>query len=77
MKKTGVCPKCGGREILFAPGEAGAYGVGNNIATGATIFSRIPVDRYICAACGYAEEWVGSEGMEKLKKRLDRSRRSE
>ena len=77
MKKTGMCPKCGGREILYAPGEAGAYGVGNNIPTGSTIFSRVPVDRYICAACGYVEEWVDGEGLERLKKKLGRSRRSQ
>lgn len=77
MKKTGVCPKCGGREILYAPGEAGAYGVGNNIPTGSTIFSRVPVDRYICASCGYTEEWVDGEGLERLKKKLKHSKRSE
>ena len=77
MKKTGICPKCGGRDILYAAGEAGAYGAGNNIPTGVTNFSRVPVDRYICASCGYAEEWVDREGLDKLKKKRNRSKRSD
>ena len=51
MKNTRKCPKCGGSDILFVPGSAGAYGTGNNIMTGNTIMSAVPVDRYICTRC--------------------------
>lgn len=77
MNKTGVCPKCGGREILYAQGESGPFGVGNNIPTGMTIFSRVPVDRYICASCGYVEEWMGRAELDRLKSKLKHSKRSE
>ncbi len=33
MKNTKKCPKCGGSDIIFVPGSAGAYGTGNNIMT--------------------------------------------
>ena len=37
MKRTHICPKCGGTDILRIEGKAGAYGTGNNIMTGMTI----------------------------------------
>ncbi len=68
MKNKNSCPKCGGNEIIKIPGKAGAYGSGNNIMIGMTIFSAIPVHRYICNRCGYSEEWIDTEDLEKLKK---------
>jgi hypothetical protein len=35
--------------ILKIPGQAGAYGSGNNIPVGATIFSSVKVTRYLAA----------------------------
>jgi ribosomal protein S27AE len=70
VKNTQICPKCAGREILRVPGEAGAFGSGNVIPAGATIFSSVPVTRYICATCGYVEEWIDSlAGLEQLRKK--------
>jgi hypothetical protein len=60
MKTTGKCTKCASPEILKIPGQAGAYGSGNNIPVGATIFSSVKVTRYLCGRCGYCEEWVES-----------------
>ncbi len=68
MKNTGVCPKCGGNDILVVPGKAGAYGTGNNIPTGLTIFSSVMVDRYVCCSCGFSEEWIDKKDIKKLKK---------
>ncbi|MBQ9510879.1 MAG: hypothetical protein IJR55_04230 [Clostridia bacterium] len=68
MKNTKTCPKCESCDIVIVDGYAGAYGVGNNIMTGVTIFSAVPVDRFICCKCGYSEEWVRKEDIEKLKK---------
>lgn len=61
MKNTKKCPKCGSSDIFMVKGNAGAYGSGNNIPVGLTIFTYIPVDRYICGRCGYSEEWIRKE----------------
>lgn len=66
MKNTGICPKCNFKNILRTPGKAGAYGSGNNITTGMTIFSSVKVTRYMCCDCGYLEEWI-KDDIEKLK----------
>lgn len=68
MKNTKICPKCNSSDILIVDGYAGAYGSGNNIMTGMTIFSAVKVDRYICCSCGYTEEWINTKHMDKLKK---------
>ncbi len=68
MKNTKICPKCNSSDILIVDGYAGAYGSGNNIMTGMTIFSAVKVDRYICCSCGYTEEWINTKNMDKLKK---------
>ena len=37
---------------------------------GATVFSAVKVTRYLCAACGFSEEWVNSaDDIAKLKKK--------
>ena len=56
MKQSRVCPKCGGTDILIFEGYAGAYGSGNHIMTGHSIFSAVPIDRHICCGCGFVEE---------------------
>ena len=72
MKNKRICPKCNSSDILLVPGKAGAYGSGNNIQTGMTIFSAVLVHRYICCSCGYSEEWIDKEDIQKLKKKYDR-----
>lgn len=72
MKNTNKCPKCGSSDILFVPGSAGAYGTGNNIMTGHTIMSAVSVDRYICTSCGFSEEWIDLDYMDKLKRNMMR-----
>ncbi len=69
MKNTHTCPKCGGTDVLRIPGTSGAYGTGNNIPSGKTIFSYVLVHRYLCCSCGYSEEWIDKEDIEKLKKK--------
>lgn len=68
MKHTRVCPKCSGNRILIVDGYAGPYASGNNIMVGATVFSAVNVDRYVCARCGYSEEWIRTEDIPKLEK---------
>ena len=67
MKLTKHCPKCKSFDIIRVNGVCGAYGSGNNIQTGMTIFSAVPVNRYISSACGYAEKWIDPHDVEKLR----------
>lgn len=67
MKTTKICPKCGSNDIIKIEGTVGAYGAGNNIPVGRTIWSYVEVDRYLCGSCGYSEEWVERENIEKIK----------
>lgn len=67
MKNSRQCPKCGSQEIVIADGFAGATNGVNNILLGATVFSQISVDRYVCCRCGFCEEWVRSTDLEKLR----------
>ena len=66
MKTTGICPKCKSKNIVRIDGYTGAYGIGNNIMTGNTIFSTVNVNRYICCDCGFTEEWIDGEDIEKI-----------
>ena len=67
MKNTKVCPKCRSTDLVRIDGYAGAYGTGNNIMVGASIFSAVEVNRYICCGCGFTEEWIDREQIEKVK----------
>ena len=67
MKNQKICPKCSESDILIVDGYCGAYGMGNNIMTGASIFSGVKVNRYICCSCGYTEEWINREDIPKVK----------
>ncbi|MGN0604931.1 MAG: hypothetical protein ACI4JM_00260 [Oscillospiraceae bacterium] len=52
MKLNKICSKCRSDNIIRIDGYAGAYGSGNNIMTGHTIFSAVNVNRYVCCNCG-------------------------
>ncbi len=67
MMYRGICPKCGSTDIVRIDGNAGAYGTGNNIMTGITIFSAVNVNRYVCCFCGFTEEWIDKDDIEKVK----------
>lgn len=67
MKYTARCPKCGSTDIVRVDGYTGAYGSGNNVMVGATIFSGVNVNRYVCCGCGFTEEWIDREDIEKVK----------
>ncbi len=68
MKHRNICPKCGSNNLLVVPGKAGAYGAGNNIPVGMTIFTYVLVDRYVCRNCGFSEEWIREEDITTLEK---------
>lgn len=69
MKNSRICPKCNASNVLRIEGRVDAYGVGNNIPAGMTIFSYVKVDRYLCCECGYSEEWVNKKDIPKLWKK--------
>ena len=48
-------------------GYTGPYGSGNNIMVGATVFSAVKVNRYICCTCGFTEEWINREDLPKVR----------
>jgi len=55
------------------PRKAGGYGAGNNIPVGRSIVSAVLVTRYLCASCGFREEWVDDKaGLEKLSAKYNR-----
>ena len=57
MKHTGVCPKCGGREIVVMRGKLDT-GYGSRVRGQ---YDDPYVNRYLCCACGYLESWVNPE----------------
>ena len=72
MKNTGICPKCGGTDIIRALSASRTGCDGNGIRTDA-LFPVIRIPRYICCACGYAEEWIDPQHLFKLKKEFGRT----
>jgi len=69
MRSSNKCPKCRSGDIVRIPGQIRAYGAGNNIRAGWTIFNSVKVTRYLCASCGFSEEWIDSpDDIAKLKK---------
>lgn len=70
MQNSKTCSKCQNTEIIRIPGEVRAFGAGNNISVGATIFGAVKVTRYLCASCGFSEEWIGSaDDIAKIRKK--------
>lgn len=72
MKNNKVCPKCNSTNIIRVDGYTGAYGAGNNIRIGTSIFETVNVNRYICCECGYSEEWIDQEDIEVVQKRYSK-----
>lgn len=71
MRQQAKCPKCDGLEIIRVPGNVGAFGSGNNISLGGIPRQMVKVTRYVCASCGYSEDWVDDDkDIERLKKKF-------
>jgi hypothetical protein len=63
MKHGGFCAKCRSGGIIRIPGAKTPHGAGGNIPLprkkGHILDPEpIRVTRYVCAACGYSEEWI-------------------
>ncbi len=66
MKNIKLCPKCNSSNIVRIDGYTGAYGSGNNVMVGKSVFSGVDVNRYICCECGFTEEWIDKEDISKI-----------
>ena len=62
--KTKKCPKCQSANIVKIEGVIGRPG--EQIQTGFFTTSAVPLNRYICCNCGFIEEWVDRENLEKI-----------
>ena len=71
MKRTKLCPKCGSSHILRVEDTAGDQGIGLVLGW----FSSVPVARYVCCGCGYAESWVDEKFLNKLRERYEKEQR--
>ena len=62
MKNTRICPKCGGSRVVRIPDHPGRLRqrATTIYTTRFTLLGKIPVIRYVCCDCGYAEDWVES-----------------
>ena len=63
MKISGKCPKCGSTDTWHNEGKM-PYSDRSFIVT--SLFGRQRVDAYICASCGFIEEYVNTTKPEKL-----------
>ena len=62
MKNTKRCPKCQSDNIVKIGGDAG-----HSMDRVAIDFIRsVPVNRYICCTCGFIEECIDKEYLEKV-----------
>ena len=55
MKNSNACPKCESTDIIRAVDPDLFVFRGNTIPGGV---GRIPVVRFVCATCGFSEEWI-------------------
>jgi Zn ribbon nucleic-acid-binding protein len=61
MKNSHTCPKCNSSDILQLVSN-GLDGFGGDyvVVSKWTNNERVPMTRYICARCGFCEQWIDS-----------------
>lgn len=62
MRSSGVCPKCHSHDVytnreLPRRGERSVMPLGN--------WNGLYIDVYLCTTCGYMEEYISAQDMEK------------
>ncbi len=68
MKHTHICPKCNDSNVFKIPRPA-SVGHAKNVVP-KSFFTKANVDRYVCANCGYSEEWIAkAKDLEQLAKK--------
>jgi predicted nucleic-acid-binding Zn-ribbon protein len=69
MKHSNLCPKCNFTDIIRIPARIPATTSENIIQVG-LMTRAVRVTRYVCATCGFSEEWIESlDEIEKLRNR--------
>lgn len=69
MKKTGICPKCGGDSIGFIPVGKGTTSLSHGryiTINSLMLVKRFEIERYFCADCGFTEEYIADKDLKKL-----------
>ena len=56
MRNTFLCPKCGSSQVIEVKGSS--MNQQTLIPLNKWSFKNATLDRFICADCGYTEEWV-------------------
>lgn len=70
MKNTRQCPKCESRDLMEVNGKKGQnQSTVNAIALSA--FSAAIITRYVCTNCGYSEEWIIDNDLDKVRKKYN------
>ena len=72
--KNGKCPKCESTDVLHVekryPEPRGVVGV--------TLWSRVPVDDYVCGACGLRETYLSDlADLDKIRKNATTARKKQ
>jgi predicted nucleic-acid-binding Zn-ribbon protein len=68
MHNSKTCPKCRSTDIVRIPGKHYGFGSGNIIKVGP--IGLVKVTRYLCASCGFSEEWIDDpDDIAKLKEK--------
>ena len=65
MKSSGICPKCESKEIYSDEFQAKR---GDRARLGISSWTQLSVSTYICADCGYIEEYVNHQDLKDSKK---------
>ena len=68
MKKKGICPKCGSRNIYYIKNVADKFDKGSTYNSKAMIalttkgklggYAEGELEAYVCSVCGYCEQYI-------------------
>lgn len=65
MKESKICPKCQGSSIFT---DAGTTKGGDRCFLPISTWSKLYIDVYLCADCGYIEEYAAKDELKDQKK---------
>jgi predicted RNA-binding Zn-ribbon protein involved in translation (DUF1610 family) len=63
--KNGTCPKCGSADIRFGEANSG----GDHKLLGNAGFKTVYSNIYVCAQCGFVEDYVDGEDLERIRQK--------
>ena len=71
MKNTFQCVKCHSTDVIRVEGQR--YNQNQLVSLTKWATSNAVIDRYLCCACGYTEEWIQLD--DKFKKWLSKNKK--